>query len=291
MAGAVLPQHREDNHFPVHRPPIGPCGFDDAGVHDAGVQDDGGGRVRVDLRRVLTGLRHLPASTEPARVFTALAAVCTPALCDETVIDMTEHGGHRYRIRRPGPAVGPIGTDDPTPVHGPVPSDGAGWSGAGSTVTIAGHTLYAGFGNPLGGGPAYTGQLIARWHGYQPDNTDAALLGVLIDHATALVHRERTTTHLTDTHADRRITSALDGTQRIAAATGILMALHHLSSGQARDLLHRAADRGHRSLRDTADTVLHTGALPGTDRGAPPPTPPAVTTDHDPHHSAVRPAP
>jgi hypothetical protein len=282
VSGAFLAANPGDNGAPTR----GPL------VHHA--EREGG---RVDLRRVLTGLRHLPASTEPARVFTALAAVCTPALCDETVIEMTEHGGHRYRIRRPGPVVGPIGTHDPTPVHGPVPPDGAGRSdgatssGAWSTVTIAGHTLYAGFGSPPGGGPAYTGQVIAHWHGYQPDDTDAALLGVLIDHATALVHRERITTHLTDTHADRRITTALDGTQRIAAATGILMALYHLSPGQARDLLHRAADRGHRSLRDTADTVLHTGALPGTDRGAPPPTPPAVTADQNPHHAGIRPAP
>src|SRR6478735_8006390 len=51
----------------------------------------------------LTGLRHLSAAAEPARVFTDLAAVCVPALCDECVIEIVEQGGHRYRIRRPGP--------------------------------------------------------------------------------------------------------------------------------------------------------------------------------------------
>ena len=56
---------------------------------------------------------------------------------------------------------------------------------------------------------------------------------------------------------------ALDGTQRVAAATGILMALYHLSPAQARRLLARAGDRTHRSLREVADTVLRTGALPG----------------------------
>ena len=39
---------------------------------------------------MLIGLRHLPGGTEPARVFAALAAMCTPALCDEVVIDMAE---------------------------------------------------------------------------------------------------------------------------------------------------------------------------------------------------------
>ena len=51
----------------------------------AGPVTGGPGR-RVDLGRVLTGLRHLPAAAEPARVFTDLAAVCVPALCAEGVI-------------------------------------------------------------------------------------------------------------------------------------------------------------------------------------------------------------
>ena len=54
---------------------------------------------------------------------------------------------------------------------------------------------------------------------------------------------------------------ALDGAQRIAAATGVLMALHHLIVAQARQLLDRASDRTHRSLQQVADTVLHTGSL------------------------------
>ena len=53
----------------------------------------------------------------------------------------------------------------------------------------------------------------------------------------------------------------MDGAQRIAAATGVLMALHHLIVAQARQLLDRASDRTHRSLQQVADTVLHTGSL------------------------------
>jgi hypothetical protein len=56
---------------------------------------------RVDLLRV-TGLRHLAGSTEPGRVFSELAAVSVPALRDEMVIQITEAGTHRYRIRRRG---------------------------------------------------------------------------------------------------------------------------------------------------------------------------------------------
>jgi hypothetical protein len=96
-----------------------------------GVMEPGG---RIDLGRVLTGLRHLSAAAEPARVFTDLAAVCVPALCDECVIEIVEQGGHRYRIRRPGPgpAHAVAATDGMT---NPAAIDGAGlgaprWSGA-----------------------------------------------------------------------------------------------------------------------------------------------------------------
>ena len=114
-----------------------------------------------------------------------------------------------------------------------------------------------------GGGPDYTARLVGAWPtGHSPTEADAALLEVLADHATAVVHRERSTRGLTDIVA-RHVGSALGDAQRVAAATGILMALHHLSAAQARQLLTRASDRTHRTLVDVADTVLHTGALPG----------------------------
>jgi hypothetical protein len=114
-----------------------------------------------------------------------------------------------------------------------------------------------------GGGPAFTAGLICTWHpGYAPTDTDAALVGVLADHATAVVHRERTTGQLTDSATAQQVGAALGGVQRVAAATGILMALHHLTSTPARQLLARASDRTHRSLLEVADSVLTTGALP-----------------------------
>ena len=242
---------------------------------------------RVDLGRVLTGLRHLPAVGEPARVFTELAGVCVPALCDECLIEIVEQGGHRYRIRRPGPGPGrPVdgaGTTaaavQATAAAGPVPR----WSGNGAAVTVSGGSVLARFGNPPGGGPGYTGEMVCIWRrGHLPSEADAALVGVLVDHATALVHRERTTAGVADQGGAGQVRLALDGTQRVAAATGILMALYHLSPAQARQLLARAGDRTHRTLREVADTVLQTGALPGPD-GRPVDQPTARTTPvHEP---------
>src|SRR6188768_1125971 len=65
---------------------------------------------RVDLRRVLTGLRYLEASAEPAHVFTGLAAVCVPALCDECLVQISEHGRPPYRIRRTWPVIASTST-------------------------------------------------------------------------------------------------------------------------------------------------------------------------------------
>jgi len=206
---------------------------------------------RVDLPRVLTGLRHLAGSAEPGRVFAELAAVCVPALCDDMVIDIQEAGDRRYRVRRPGTPA--LRAPDDLPQQA-----------APGVATVHGQSVTVHVTSLPGGGPGFTARLVCTWHpGYAPTDTDAALVGVLADHATAVVHRERTTTgQLPDTSTAHQVGAALGRVQRVAAATGILMALQHLTATQARQLLARASDRTHRSLLDVADSVLHTGALP-----------------------------
>ena len=211
---------------------------------------------RVDLGRVLAGLRHLPGSPEPGRVFSELAAVCVPAFCEEMTIEISEAGMHPYRIRRP--ALSPLGVAAAAPATGRMATPGSG------RVVVAGSTVTVTVGSLPCGGPPYTARLVGAWHtGYSPTEADATLLEVLAEHACAVVHRERATRGLTDPTTARHVGSALRDAQRVAAATGILMALHHLSPAQARHLLTRASDRTDRSLVQTADTVLHTGALPG----------------------------
>ena len=56
---------------------------------------------RIDIPRVTAAVRHLMASAEPSRVFSQLAQVCVPAVCDGCTIEIVEEGGHRYRIRQP----------------------------------------------------------------------------------------------------------------------------------------------------------------------------------------------
>ena len=141
-------------------------------------------------------------------------------------------------------------------------------------MVIAGSTVTVTVGSLPCGGPDYAARLAGAWHtGYLPAEADAKLLGILADHAIAVVQRERTIRGLEPSTA-RQVGPALGDAQRVADATGVLMALHHLSPTQARQLLTRASDRSHRSLIQTADTVLHTGALPknGTTAECPEPS-------------------
>jgi hypothetical protein len=225
-------------------------------------------RDRLDLTRLLAGLRHLTPSPEPARVFAELATVCVPALCDQCLIQITEQDRCPYRIRRTWPAT-PVPasmTDEEFTAavagRGTV-LDGNLAGGAIVEVVEAGNrAVVARFANPPGGGPAYRGVLIARWADADaPDDTMAGLVGVVTDHAVALVHRERTTSAV-DRDVAAHVESALNGAQRVAAASGILAALYHLSPPQVRQLLHRASEHTHRPILDVANTVLRTGALP-----------------------------
>jgi hypothetical protein len=215
---------------------------------------------------VLRGLRHLDRSGEPARVFTELAGVCVPALCDECVIWISEQQQHPYRIRRAGPAVPAGATAIPRGLLTTAPGNGTtilnGSAAGAATVEIADHAVIARFVNSPWGGPDYRGVLVGRWHtAHTPDDAEAALIGVMVDHATALVQRERAAAGAPAGHIEH-LGTALSATQRIAAASGILMFLHHLSATQARSLLNRASEHTHRPVIDIADTVLRTGALP-----------------------------
>lgn len=227
-------------------------------------------RDRLDLPRLLAGLRHLTPSPEPARVFTELATVCVPALCDECLIQITEQDRRPYRIRRTWPATSVPAAMTDEEFTAPLPGRGTALNGkpAGGTVVETGdRTVVARFANPPGGGPDYRGLLIARWTGADtPNDTMAGLVGVVTDHAVALVHRERTTSAVEPGDLALHVASALTAAQRVAAASGILTALYHLSPPQVRQLLHRASEHTHRSVQEVADTVLRTGALPETPR-------------------------
>ena len=122
----------------------------------------------------------------------------------------------------------------------------------------------ADFSSDGAGGPRFSGVLACTWFdGYRSGEADAALLGLLVDHTTALVEHERLTARVGELQtAPGNAALMLPSHQRVAAAVGILMVLHHLTAAQATDLLTRASQHTHLSIRGVADTVLRTGAMP-----------------------------
>lgn len=224
-------------------------------------------RRRLDLRGIATEVRQLTPSVEPAKVLGQLAQVIVPLIADECTVAITEYGGHLYRIRQPmadESSTGP-GTSPEDDLPGP-DGDGRGPAVGKDRVAVR-------FSSTEGDCREYSGVLACRWtDGYKPTDSDGGVIGLLVDQATAIVERHRLATQVADLRANAGQGLALPGHQRIAAAVGILMALHHLSAAQAADLLTRASEHTHQSLRGVADTVLRTGAMP----------------DHV-HHQRVRP--
>lgn len=217
----------------------GPCGGMSAGPQPADLNWSTTGRI--NLPRVTTAIRHMVGSTEPSRMFGQLAQVCVPAIADACTIDLVEEGGHRYRIRQPAANQWNSNEDDEHELVARVDfsSDGAG-------------------------GPRFSGLLVCTWFdGYRPAEADSALLGLLVDHTTALVEHERLAARVDELQTSpENAALLLPSHQRVAAAVGILMVLHHLSAAQATDLLTRASMHTHLSIRGVADTVLRTGSMP-----------------------------
>jgi hypothetical protein len=208
---------------------------------------------RIDLPAAVSGLRHLEASPEPALVFSHLAAVCVPAVCDDVIIDLVENG-HGYRIRQP--AVAPARQ---RPEESPVPLSHAGPVLGAHTVSVAIDAA-----EPEQFGPGFTGTVLCTWRdGYQPAPADTSLIRLMVDHAVALVHRERLTNTVTEL-AGRALTlsNTLTRNQRIGSAVGVVMAMHHVDRAQAMELLVRISDRTNRDLQEIADSVIETRTLP-----------------------------
>ncbi len=212
---------------------------------------------RIDVVRAVAGLRHIDRSGEPAMVFSHLAAVCVPSVCDEVVIDIVENG-QGYRIRRPAAESTAVRT---VPVLPADPQRPALLSSDSVAVAIPRS-------RDERGGSVFEGSVVCTWtDGYEPTPTDASLVQLMVDHAAALVQLEQTAGAASGVgHGKERLHGALPRNRRIASAVGVVMALHHVDHVHAMDLLIRISDRSHIDLHDLADAVVSTGSLPAVRR-------------------------
>ncbi len=214
---------------------------------------------RIDVVHAVAGLRHIEPSREPAMVFSHFAAVCVPAVCDEVVIDLVENA-RGYRIRRPATELTALRKNPQAP----------GESDESAVLTSDSVTVTIPAAAPVQEEPGFSGVVTCIWtDSYAPTPADASLVQLMVDHAIALVQRERFSER-----GHRRIGSAqalqgvLSRNRRIASAVGVVMALHHVDHAQAMDLLIRISDRSHIDLQALAETVVTTGSLPAVRRPA-----------------------
>lgn len=96
-----------------------------------------------------------------------------------------------------------------------------------------------------------------------PLHEDRHVAGVLMNAVdlTARVTAEEFERRSADA-ATANLRLALESNRRIGTAIGILMAQRRITDDAAFELLRSASQRGHRKLRDIAEDVVLTGALP-----------------------------
>jgi hypothetical protein len=221
---------------------------------------------RIDVVRAVAGLRHIDPSAEPAMVFSHLAAVCVPAVCDDMVIDVVENG-QAYRIRRP--AADRQDSSRPSPaLAGSVASRGAILGPDSVTLTIPPA--------PESAGAPFHGRVECRWRdGYIPTQSDASLIELMVDHAAALVVRERLGLGHQPDGRGETLDGSLQRDRRMASAVEVVMAMHHVDRSRAMGLLLRLSDRAYRDVQEIAETVVTTGRVPDLADDIPAQTPAA----------------
>jgi hypothetical protein len=115
------------------------------------------------LSEVVRALDAMVASAEPAVVFTSAVRLCVPLICDIATVTMTGPEQQAYAI------TWPRNTTDQAP-----------------TTTV--RALITG--QPTGEHPGYRGTLTLHFRSL-PTEERAVLAQLVVDRATALVHRER----------------------------------------------------------------------------------------------------
>lgn len=185
-------------------------------------------------------------------VFSHLAAVCVPAVCDDMVIDLVE-GEKPYRIRRPAA--------DWQDLSRPTPSVLA----VASRDTVLGpHSVTLPIPPmPDSAGAPFYGRVDCRWRDkYGPTQSDASLIELMVDHAAALVFRERLGLGHQPDGRGETLNGGQDRDRRMACAVEAVMAMHHVDRSRAMSLLLRLSDRSYRDVQEIAETVASTGRLP-----------------------------
>ena len=209
-----------------------------------------------DPRSVVSAMRHLVVSAQPAVVFTSLAELCVPAFSDDCRIIIEEEGHVGYRIIRPVP--------DPGSQLAALSQEYVTRAG-GSRQLVSEHTVRTPILAMQLSGERYRGVVVHHWRtGHHPTRTEVSRAQRILDRAVAAVHQERLTSRLGQQRCTtENLQQALGAgaNPEIDAAIGILMTCHRVTYAQAFDLLRIASRQSHRKLRGLATNVVRTGVL------------------------------
>jgi len=189
------------------------------------------------LSTLLEALDAMVASAEPAVVFASAARLCVPLI------------GHSAMVTINGADQAPDAITCFT--HS---SDQAPPAPATSACTVI-------VGEPTSEHEGYGGMLTLYFHAL-PAQEHAALAQLVVDRATALVHRERLASILDGVTARAlNLEIALASNREIGTAIGVLMSLRKVTRDRAFDMLRDASQRTNRKLRDIALDVIETGTV------------------------------
>lgn len=193
--------------------------------------------TRQDPTQILQALDQLEASSEPAVVFSSLAAILVPAFASTCTITVAEPQAS-YQICQPTPAGSTAGE-------------------ARSEAAISKNTLAVSVRDQLARRQdGFSAVITLGWDdGERPTRSDAVIAQLLADRALHVIRHQR----LSEEAAHLRV--ALDSNREIGKALGILMLTYKLTSQQAFDLLRGVSQHTHRKLRDVAVDVTETGTL------------------------------
>ncbi|MBM9477968.1 ANTAR domain-containing protein [Nakamurella flavida] len=108
------------------------------------------------------------------------------------------------------------------------------------------------------------GVVRCSWDGdHLPSDADVAVIRAIVDQCVLLADQSRLTERMDQLHVHtEQLRAAVESNRRIGAAIGVLMVRSSLTEEAAFDALRRASNTANRKLREVADEVIYTGALP-----------------------------
>ncbi|HEX8082592.1 MAG TPA: ANTAR domain-containing protein [Jatrophihabitans sp.] len=203
-----------------------------------------------DLGSILRALDGLVASAEPAVVFTSLARLCVPLICDAATVALKTADQQAYLTKWPWSAADP---EDSALVREAM---------AGRQVVSHDAVLTPILGMSTEGVLDYQGVLTLAFHTERPGPSHRVLAQLVVERAVTLIERERLAELATalQTKVDN-LGVALTTNRQIGIAIGIIMANHKLTGDHAFDLLRRVSQHSHRKIHDIAVDVVDAGVL------------------------------